>query len=127
MRACASVRVCTCVCVCVRARACVRVCVCVCVRACVRVCVRAHVRVRVRVPGAFWYLTSHTFGFSGVNTTNLDKQDVATSLCHARMGWALDSQGGFRAGCTCAGCEDDRDLSVEAEGSGFYKVIYYAE
>jgi len=79
--------------------------------------------------GAFWYLTGDTFGFAASNATLLDKQDIATSLCAARVSWALNGNGGFRAGCTCAhpGCADVKDLSSDTQGANFYKVIYYAD
>ena len=75
--------------------------------------------------GAYWYTTPSTFGFSFNNETSLATQDIAQSNCLARMGWALDASGGYRAGCTCAAaaCPDKLDLS-KSEGADFYKVIF---
>jgi len=83
--------------------------------------------------GVYWYLTAETFGFSLDPTVRLDTQDLASSNCAYRMGWALDGGGGFRAGCTCGGCDAvagniGTDLSFsDTTSQEFVKVIYWAE
>ena len=71
------------------------------------------------------YTTPNSFGFSAEEAVQLDQQDVSTSLCAGRLGWALGA-GGFRAGCTCSGCSDDKDLSGSVDGNQFLKVMYWA-
>ena len=56
----------------------------------------AHVRCR--------YTTPNSFGFSAEEQVQLDEQDISTSMCSGRLGWALSGAGGFRAGCACSGC-----------------------
>ena len=72
------------------------------------------------------YTTPASFGFSAEKEVQLDEQDVSTSTCAGRVGWALSGAGGFRAGCTCSGCSDDKDLSGSVDGSEFLKVVYWA-
>ena len=74
----------------------------------------------------FRYTTPNSFGFSAEAQVQLDEEDVSTSMCSGRLGWALSGAGGFRAGCACSGCPEDKDLSASIDGSEFLKVVYRA-
>ncbi len=78
------------------------------------------------VPMRCRYTTPNSFGFSAEEQVQLDEQDVSNRTASGRMSWALSGVGGFRAGCACSGCSEDKDLSASIHGSEFLKVVYWA-
>ena len=66
--------------------------------------------------GVYWYLTSsYSFGFSNASNIAQQYSDVGSWETDYRLSWALDGNGGYRAGA---------NLGLAGDSSNWKKSIY---